>query len=372
MARSWFLALCALALMSGASAQPSALPSIQGVNMRAVLAERPAETLAAYRLFVDAGARQPNELVIPYGLNTGLYSDGALKFRYVFVPAGESATYREDEVFAFPVGTVLVKTFAFAADMRRPGENVRFLETRLIIRQADGWAAYPYVWNADGTEAVYSPIGATIPTDFIDENGAPTHLDWTVPNQNQCKGCHDRAGDITPIGPTARNLNRNVVFSRDAARDSAVFLVESQLDRWAALGLISGTPRDAPRAPSAYDPSDGTLDARARAYLHVNCAHCHNPEGPAHTSGLDLRWTVDEPAAWGVRKRPVAAGRASAGMEFSIAPGEPDRSILLHRMESLDPGVMMPELGRQTVDARGIALIRDWIAGMGESGRPQQ
>jgi len=129
MARSWVLALCALALMSGASAQPSA----QGVNVRAVLADRPAETLSAYRLFRDAGARQPNELVIPYGLNTELYSDGALKFRYVFVPEGDRATYLEDEVFAFPVGTGLVKTFAFAADMRPPGEDDRLLETRLLV-----------------------------------------------------------------------------------------------------------------------------------------------------------------------------------------------------------------------------------------------
>jgi mono/diheme cytochrome c family protein len=151
--------------------------------------------------------------------------------------------------------------------------------------------------------------------------------------------------------------------------------VEAEFNQLAHLqswGLLTGAPSAPPRTPVAYDPNDGTLDDRARAYLHVNCAQCHNPAGPAHTSGLDLRWTIEEPALWGVRKRPVAAGRASAGMDFSIAPGDPDHSILLHRMESLDPGVMMPELGRQTVDARGVALIRDWIAGMDESGRPQQ
>jgi mono/diheme cytochrome c family protein len=148
----------------------------------------------------------------------------------------------------------------------------------------------------------------------------------------------------------------------------------NQLADWRESGILVDAlgASEISRAPAAYDPEDGTLDTRARAYLHVNCAHCHNPAGPAHTSGLDLRWTVDDPVQWGVRKRPVAAGRASAGMDFSIAPGDPDHSILLHRMESLDPGVMMPELGRQTVDARGVALIRDWIAGMDESGRPQQ
>jgi hypothetical protein len=120
--------------------------------------------------------------------------------------------------------------------------------------------------------------------------------------------------------------------------------------------------------PNAYDTS-APLAERARAYLDVNCAHCHNPAGPAHASGLDLRWSQTDPALWGVMKRPVAAGRGSAGFEFAIEPGHPERSILLHRMASTDPGVMMPELGRQLVDERAVALMRDWIAGMDGEGR---
>ena len=104
----------------------------------------------------------------------------------------------------------------------------------------------------------------------------------------------------------------------------------------------------------------------------MNCAHCHNPEGPAHTSGLDLRWSQHEPISWGVNKRPVAAGRGSANMQFAIAPGDPDHSFLLYRMESTDPGVMMPELGRQTVDPRAIALMREWISTMDANGRSAQ
>ena len=101
----------------------------------------------------------------------------------------------------------------------------------------------------------------------------------------------------------------------------------------------------------------------------VNCAHCHNPAGPAHTSGLDFSWSQDDPSRWGVLKRPVAAGRASAGFEFAIEPGHPERSILVHRMASDDPGVMMPELGRTLIDERGVALMREWIAGMDGEGR---
>ncbi len=139
---------------------------------------------------------------------------------------------------------------------------------------------------------------------------------------------------------------------------------------WRDAGVIAALPASAaPRAPDAYDAASGTLEARARAYLDVNCAHCHNPAGPAHTSGLDLSWSQQDPIHWGVLKRPVAAGRGSAGYEFSIEPGHPERSILLHRLESLDPGVMMPELGRQLRDERALALMREWIASMDAEGQ---
>ena len=350
--RSWTAGALAVALLLAASATAQAP---QTVDQRAIMAERPPAMLAAYHLFRDAGARQPNAGVTPYDLNTALYSDGALKLRYVFMPPGAQATYNAEGVFEFPVGTVLVKTFAYAADMRAPTENVRFLETRLLIRRANGWIALPYVWNEAQTEARLSLIGAAVPVRFTDEDGAAIGLDWQVPNRNQCKGCHDTAGAITPIGPSARNLNRG-----------------DQLARWRGAALIDVAPADAPRAPDAYDPNSGGVAERARAYLDVNCAHCHNPNGPAHTSGLDLRWSASPASVWGVNKRPVAAGRGSAGMEFSIAPGHPERSILLYRMESTDPGVMMPELGRQRVDARAIALMREWIAGMDADGETRE
>ncbi|MGE0827733.1 MAG: SO2930 family diheme c-type cytochrome [Hyphomonadaceae bacterium] len=353
--------LAALCLVLGAAfAQNARGP--EPVNARAILADAPPALLSEYRFFIDAAARRPNAGVTPYDLNTALYSDGALKFRYVYIPPGADAAYNAEGVFEFPVGAVLIKTFAIAADMRMPLENVRFLETRLLIRRADGWAAYPYVWNEAGTEARYSPIGAEIPARWIDAEGAEIALDWRVPNRNQCKGCHDRSGAIAPIGPSARNLNRLYPYTEGP---------ENQLTHWSRRRLLRDAPdaASAERAPDAFDEATGPLDARARAYLDVNCAHCHNPEGPAHTSGLDLRAHVREGALWGLFKRPVAAGRASAGLEFAIEPGHPERSILLHRMESDDPGVMMPELGRQLVDRRAVALIREWIAQMDGEGR---
>lgn len=339
----WLAALALWLSMPMAQAQ-----RIEPVNLRAVLAQEAPRTLAAYRLFTDARARTPNAGVTPYTINTQLYSDGALKFRYVFTPPGRAAAYVEGAVFDFPVGTVLVKTFAVAADMRQPQDNVRFLETRLLIRQPQGWVARAYVWNAEQTEARLAIGGASVPAEWIDADGGRVALNWSVPNQNQCAGCHAHNGAVTPIGPRAANLARG-----------------DQLQRWVEAGHLASLPAGAIAAmPDAFDPQSGPLDRRARAYLDVNCAHCHNPAGPAHTSGLDLSFAQQERFRWGVRKRPVAAGRGSAGLDFSIDPGHPERSILLARMESLDPGVMMPELGRQRVDRQGVALIRDWIAQM--------
>lgn len=376
MRRPILVALALLVLATVSATAQDAPP----VNHAAISAERPPELLSAYRFFSDAGARAPNARVTPYDLNTALYSDGALKFRYVYVPPGTQAQYRDDGVFEFPVGTVLIKTFAFAADMRRPSENVRFLETRLLIRRAEGWVAYPYVWNEAQTEARLSPIGANLPVSFTNEQGQAIALDWAVPNRNQCKACHDLGGELTPIGPSARNLNRNSdgeAFSPWNGSDDGALIPRSdpisinQIDTWAHNGILAGAPpgSEAPSVPRAFELNSGPLELRARAYLDVNCAHCHNPQGPAHTSGLDLRWSQHEPIAWGVNKRPVAAGRGSAGFEFAIDPGHPERSILLHRLRSTDPGVMMPEIGRQLVDERGAALIDEWIGRMDAEGR---
>src|SRR5690606_5381795 len=96
----------------------------------------------------------------------------------------------------------------------------------------------------------------------------------------------------------------------------------------------------------------------------INCAHCHRAEGPARNTGLYLTFAEGDPYKLGVRKPPVAAGRGSGGLKYGIVPGEPEESILMHRIESLDPGVMMPEVGRKMRHEEGIALVRDWIKAM--------
>ena len=311
-----------------------------------ILAPDPAGKLSDYGLFADMAAAQPAPGVVPYDLVNPLFSDHAQKHRFVFVPAGAAADYDASDVFDFPVGTVLIKTFAFAPDMRTPEAGAYRIETRLLIHKATGWAAFAYIWNEAGTEAEYAPIGGRRAIETISPSGTALTISYSVPNQNQCKTCHQAGDALSPIGPKARNLNR-----------------DGQLEDWVARGLLTGLGGDVPAEPAAFDVGL-PVEARARAWLDVNCAHCHKPDGSASNSGLFLSSTETDPSKLGISKRPVAAGRGAGSLFQVIVPGAPDRSILAYRMASVEPGVAMPELGRSVPDPEGLALVREWIAEM--------
>ncbi len=315
-----------------------------------------------------------SEGVTPYDLATPLFSDYALKLRTVWTPDGAPAQYNATSVFDMPVGSVITKTFYYPTpgndwsddvtigrersinDRAMSLDHIRLIETRILVRRDAGWAALPYVWNDEQTDAVLKRTGAVLPMTLHRDNGRAEAFGYLVPNANQCAGCH--ATDATskaiqPIGLKARHLNKPSSFA-------AGF---NQLDHWIAKGLLTGDV--AQPAPRNADWTDETapVAARARAYLDVNCSHCHNPVGPADTSGLNLEPNADG-AALGICKTPIAAGTGTGGRMFGIVPGDPDASITTFRMETLDPGAMMPELGRGVTHEEGVALVRAWIAEM--------
>ena len=313
----------------------------RGVNDAAITADGYPAALSDYRLFGDLAHRVPAARVTPYHLNTPLFSDYAEKERYLYVPAGMKAAYDPDKVLDLPIGSALIKTFGY----QRSGA-FHPLETRLLLHRASGWVAIPYVWNADGTDALLARAGTRLPVTFTDPAGQSRTISYKVPNQNQCKECHALAGTITPIGPRASNLNDG-----------------TQLQALVAAGLLDRAPADAPRL-ARWDDAQAPLPARAAAYLEVNCGHCHNPDGAASNSGLFLDLPTRDAIARGLLKRPVAAGRGSGNRDFDIDPGHPDNSILLFRMASTEPGIAMPELGRATTHDEALALLARWIATM--------
>ena len=304
--------------------------------------------LSEFGFFQDMQNQIPSKGVHPYSLVNPLFSDQTDKLRFVYVPEGQKLGYVKDKVFIFPVGSTLIKTFAYLNN-NGPMEQ-QLLETRLLINTNAGWKAISYVWNAEQTDAKRAIAGATIPTSFIDSSGEIVDVRYRAPNQNQCKECHQVNKVMTPIGPKARNMNKVLDYRSGEM---------NQLLYWAALGWIDSKLDS--NSISSYTDVNASLDDRARAYLDINCGHCHIPGGSADTTGLYLNYTEENREQLGIYKKPVAAGRASGNLKYSIVPGHADDSIMLFRMNSLDPGIMMPESGRALADEAGIDLIKNWI-----------
>jgi len=324
------------------------------------------------------GTLSLNTGVVPYDLNTPLFTDYAHKLRTIWVPDGQTAVYQSEQALEFPVGTIISKTFYYPRPegsttdsnlvLRTPTSvsvlhdealllsRVRLIETRLLVRREAGWVAMTYVWNREQTAATLKRSGDMQALELVDADGVREAFTYVVPDQNQCGSCHitdNRSRQLQPIGPKVRHLNRE--FDYLGGR-------ENQLQHLLRLGLLRDVPETdlIPKLADAMDPH-APLQDRARAYLDVNCGHCHSPTGAAITSGLWLDAPTREPSRLGVCKPSIAAGKGAGGRLHDLEPGRSDASIITFRMNSNDPAVMMPELGRSVVHQEGLALIAQWI-----------
>lgn len=332
------LLLPALALF--VAAVVSATPS-QPTSDAAISASANPPQLSAFGFF-NGGADKPAAKLVPYTLNTPLFSDYSEKQRFIYLPEGSRLSLAHGGKIDFPVGTALIKSFGYPDT----SGTLKIIETRLLLHRAEGWVALPYVWRADGSDADLRVGGTRLPVAFKAPSGKSMQISYAVPNKNQCKQCHSALEKIEPIGPIWGNMH----FPRTGDAE--------------AVRRISSFPRGAIFREIAWDDSKANLEKRAQSYLRVNCGHCHAPKGSASNSGLILDGSNVDKVAYGIGKRPVAAGRASGDMDFIIEPGKPDRSILISRMKSTDPGIAMPEVGRATVHDEGVTLLEEWIATM--------
>ena len=333
---------------------------------------KPAKSLNATNLMRWSGSDiEYNEELVPYELNTPLFSDYAIKERAIFIPDGASATYRPNEVLEFPVGTIILKSFIYPADMRSPDENKRLLETRVLVRSDSGWKAWPFLWNEDGSDATLHVGGAVLELDVIDYDGVTRQANYLVPQRNQCTKCHklkdeNGIGKIVPIGPKARHLHRDYAYPTG---------IENQLTRLQTLSKLDGLPDLADIEPS-FDATnfdmttlseldDNVINKAARDYLDINCAHCHNPRAAnGETSQLFLNYDNEDAFNLGICKLPGSAGKGGFGRTYNIVPGDPDDSILMYRTETEIAGAMMPDLGRSLRHNAGAELVYEWILRM--------
>ncbi|MCA9547663.1 MAG: hypothetical protein KC613_24840, partial [Myxococcales bacterium] len=295
--------------------------------------------------FADLPTLAPGPDLIPYRLRAPLWTDGAVKRRYLVLPPGQPLAVADDGRLDLPVGSVILKDFAFLGP-----DGLRSVETRTMTRYPFGWGFHTWRWDDDGRDATRL-AGAeaewrdlTVP----DDTGAPAALRYLYPSRSNCLACHDPIGP-TVLGPTLAQL--------------------SQPDGSGVLPALQGAgllPADVslgdPRATPLPDPADPTLSVgeRARAYLHGNCAHCHRPGGWTPPNlGMDLRF--DTPlAAMGVCDVPRRYASFGIPGDVRIAAGDPDGSYLLQRMLHRGYG-QMPPVATERVDPLVEPVFRAWI-----------
>ncbi len=346
---------CAETAQDRASTTPGGDAAFDSPGFRDVDAF-PFQTLSAYGFFDGEMSRLvPVEGVVPYQVTSPLWADHAGKARFIVLPEGEQIQRGDAEEWVFPVGTILIKNFFYSTDRRASDDTIRPIETRLMIREAADWKGHTYIWNDRLSEATRKVSGKRVSLTFLDEDGEAQTQEYIVPNTNQCKDCHERDHFSRPLGLVKRQLDRSVIR----------FGAEINQLSWLVAQDLFENETDVRSPGHLVDPfGPAPLERRARAYLDANCAHCHRDGGNGGPSGLVLLASETRPRAYGVCKGPVAAGDGTGGFYHDILPGNPEESIMVHRMKSTDPDVKMPEIPNRLPHHAGVELISEWIRNM--------
>lgn len=332
-----------------------------GLNWLALQSLR-CHRLSDYGLFESASNPRikPAFPGVKYLLNSELFTDHANKYRFLFLPQGKKIKFVENEVLDFPLGAVLVKTFALPASLQNiKSQQDKIIEVRILSNTEKGWLASTYRWDNDLNDGFWILSGDAIEFEINTAEGL-VRGEYKVPTHGQCNTCHNINGEIFPIGPKIRNLNRVVPGLTDVLDEANP--AQNQLKQWHQLDLISDFPAidKLPHMPSWQDSSQSLKD-RAKAYLDINCAHCHRAEGSASLSGLSLEyWRKNLSHAHGV----CNSSHGWRGGGFDIWPGDGKNSSIPLRMSLSGAPDRMPPLGRSIVDTEAIVLIRQWITSM--------
>ena len=316
-------------------------------------------------LFASTTEHRAADGVIPYSINAPAWHDGAAVERYLAVPGEAQVGYTSGPSWTFPDGTALVQTLSIEQsvgapdttapdtsdrDAAKPPATPRRLETRVLLRQQGEWAGFSYRWDDEQNDALLVPrdgADATLPT-----ADSAQQRSWRFPSRSECLACHSRAASFV-LGLTEAQMNREHDYSSGA---------DNQLRSLDHIGLFSGPP---PKPPAELarltDPRDPLQDieARARAYLHVNCSVCHVAAGGGNARmELGLATPTGEMKLVGARPQHDTFGIESAML---VAPGEPDRSVLVRRLSQRGAGQMPPLVSRE-VDVAAVDLLRTWIS----------
>ena len=310
----------------------------------------PPATLRDTGLYADWSAKTVATENLPYSPQYALWSDGAIKSRWLRIPRGRFIDASNPDVWKFPIGTRLWKEFRFG----------RRAETRFMERTRTGWQFATYVWNEDETEAPLAPemgVRQSVPI----RDG----IRHAIPSRQDCRACHE-AGPVRALGVTALQLSPD----RDPNAPHAEAVPADAVDMPALVkrGLVRGLPAHVSRTPPRIVAATPTARA-ALGYLHANCGGCHTGTGELSSLSFALNYTLNRKSSEPPPALLTSVGRPSkfkvpgaADTIERLCAGRPDQSVVVARMASRHPLVQMPPLGSRIVDEEAVQLIRRWIA----------
>jgi len=328
------------------------------------LTQVPFPNLSDYKFFEGQMKNQTPSLdVIPYEPISSLFTDYAHKKRFVWLPNGTKATFNgDDEILDLPVGSAIIKTFYY--DNVQPSNTTKIIETRIMIRKSEGWIFANYVWNDEQTEAVLDLNGSTKAISWKDENNVIKNVDYRIPNEAQCIVCHKtknyEGGNYVqkniPIGIKPQNLNKTFNYGNET---------KNQLTKWIELGKLTNDfslPTTANTIVN-YNDASQSLDNRVRSYFDINCAHCHKEHG--HCDYRPMRYAFSETYNNQTNMGVCVDTQDMQGFEPALSkivtPGNIYRSMVYHRLNTVDETYRMPLHGRTIIHEEGVQLVEEWI-----------
>lgn len=311
-------------------------------------------TLSEYNFFEgDIKELNPVYGVVPYELITPLFTDYALKKRFIWMPAEQKANYVSDgEIFNFPVGTVIIKNFYYNEVI--PGNVTKILETRLMIKMPKEWIFAQYIWNEEQTEAQYDMDGRNVPIQWL-QNGQQIQVNYRIPSQSECLMCHKTIGEAIPIGPKPQNINSIFNYADG---------VKNQMQKWEEMGYLdSNYPAGITTTVKWSDPSQ-PVELRMRSYFDSNCAHCHTTGGhcdyrpiklafneSSNLTNLGVCIEPDENISFWIDENPT----------HIVVPGDINNSVMFHRMNTTEDAIKMPLIGKSLIHEEAVDLLVEWI-----------
>ncbi|MFT6825808.1 MAG: putative repeat protein (TIGR03806 family) [Patiriisocius sp.] len=321
------------------------------------LSRVPYATLSEYHFFDEKlSGLIPSSGVIPYEPISSLFSNYAQKLRFVWLPSGTMGTYNGDaNNIELPLGSVIIKNFFY--DNVLPDNTRVLLETRLMIRKAEGWTFAEYFWNDEQTEAFLDTKGdgGFKYVRWI-EAGEQREINYRMPSGSECFTCHKSNTTNEPIGIKPQNLNSSYAFADG---------LQNQLQKWIDVGYLEDNIPTNINTVVDYRDTSHPLEIRVRSYVDINCASCHRDEG--HCNYRPMRFAFSENNLLenlGVCVTPDQTLSNLSSDQKLIKPGDPENSVIYYRLNAIAEDERMPLLGRNIVHDDGVALLRDWITSL--------